>query len=128
MEAHKQMSDAQISKIENARFPYPACNYYVVLKAGIIDHIEGIDIVQGMPEVLNVTQLCYPGDEICETNEVGRAIYRLHVVGDTAENLAETLVKISETLKIISTRGEEMQIEHLQYERCITTINNSILL
>lgn len=123
-----QMSDAQISKIENARFPYPACNYYVVLKAGIIDHIEGIDIVQGMPEVLNVTQLCYPGDEICETNEVGRAIYRLHVVGDTAEKLAETLVKISETLKIISTRGEEMQIEHLQYERCITTINNSILL
>ena len=123
-----QMSDAQISEIENARFPYPACNYYVVLKAGIIDHIEGIDIVQGMPEVLNVTQLCYPGDEICETNEVGRAIYRLHVVGDTAEKLAETLVKISETLKIISTRGEEMQIEHLQYERCITTINDSILL
>ena len=122
-----QMSDAQISKIENARFPFPACNYYVVLKAGIIDHIEGIDDVREMQEVLNVTQLCYPGDEIHETNEVGRAVFRLHVVSNTPEKLAEVLVKISDTLKIISTTGEEMQIEHLQYERCIEAIKNSIL-
>ncbi|MBR6937670.1 MAG: hypothetical protein IKH63_08920 [Prevotella sp.] len=121
-----QMSEKDITKIENARFPYPACNYYVVLKAGIIDHIEGIDVVEKMSEVLNVTQLCNPGDEIRETNEIGRAIFRLHVVGETAEKLAEALVKISDTLKIVSTTGEEMQIEHLQYDRCISAIKDSI--
>lgn len=123
-----KMSDFQISKIENARFPFPACNYYMVLKAGIIDHIEGLDKIQEMPEVLNITQLCFPGDEICETNEVGRAIFRLHIVCYTVEKLAETLVKISETLRIVSTTGEEMQIEHLQYERCINSIKNSIII
>ena len=121
-----QMSEKDITKIENARFPYPACNYYVVLKAGIIDHIEGLDDVEKMPEVLNVTQLRFSGDEILETNENDRAIFRLHVVGETAEKLAETLVKISDTLKIVSTTGEEMQIEHLQYDRCILAIKDSI--
>ena len=121
-----QMSEKDITKIENARFPYPACNYYVVLKAGIIDHIEGLDDVEKMHEMLNVTQFRFSGDEILETNENDRAIFRLHVVGETAEKLAETLVKISDTLKIVSTTGEEMQIEHLQYDRCILAIKDSI--
>ena len=121
-----RMSACDLSSIENARFQYPACNYYVVLKAGVIDHIEGISEVEDMPEVLNVTQLCYPGDEIKENNEVGRAIYRLHIVGTDAENLAHTLVTISETLRIMSTMGEEMQIEHLQYDRCLAAIKDSI--
>ena len=123
-----RMSDDNLSMLENARFPYPACNYYVVLKAGVIDHIDGIEVVENMPEVLNVTQLCYPGDEIHETNEVGRAIYRLHVVGKNIEELAKTLVTISDTLKIMSTEGEEMQIEHLQYDRCLSAIKDSILI
>lgn len=121
-----RMSNQSLSSIENACFPYPACNYYVVLKAGVIDYIDGIDEVENMPNVLNVTQLCFPGDEIKETNEVGRAIYRLHVVGTDAESLAQTLVTISNTLKIISTKGEEMQIEHLQYDRCLSAIKDSI--
>lgn len=121
-----QMSEKDITKVENARFPYPACNYYVVLKAGIINHIEGLEDVEKMPEVLNVTQLRFPGDEILETNENDRAIFRLHVVGETPEKLAEALVKISNTLRIVSTTGEEMQIEHLQYDRCISAIKDSI--
>ena len=120
------MSDQNLSTVENACFHYPACNYYVVLKAGVIDYVDGIDVVENLPEVLNVTQLCFPGDEIKETNEVGRAIYRLHVVGTDAANLAHTLVTISSTLRIMSTEGEEMQIEHLQYDRCLSAIEDSI--
>lgn len=123
-----KMSDQDLSKIENACFPYPACNYYVELKAGVIDYIDGIEEVKNMPEVLNVTQLCFPGDEIFDTNENGRAIYRLHVVSKSAEGLAHALVQISDTLRIMSTKGEEMQIEHLQYERCLSAINESILI
>lgn len=121
-----KMSNQNLSMIENACFHYPACNYYVVLKAGVIDHIDGIDEVEKLPGVLNITQLCFPGDEIKETNELSRAIFRLHVVGASAEILAQTLVTISSTLKIVSTRGEEMQIEHLQFDRCLSAIEDSI--
>lgn len=121
-----QMSDRPLNQVENARFKYPACNYYVELKAGTIDHIEGYEEVKAMPGVLNITQMCYPGDEIIENNQIGRAVYRIHVVGDNVEYLAERLVNISNTLRIMSTTGEEMQIEHLTYERCLTAIKKNI--
>lgn len=120
------MCDQRVSRIENSHFPYPCCNYYVELKAGTIDHIEGIDEVERMPGVLNVTQMCHVGDIILETNEIGRAIYRIHVVGESMENLAQRLVNISQTLRIMSTEGEEMQIEPLEYKRCLDTIQSTI--
>ena len=120
------MSEDCLANKENAHFPYPCCNYYVELKAGTIDHIEGIDGVLKMPGVLNITQMCHEGDEILETNQIGRAIFRIHVVGENNENLASRLVEISRTLRIISQEGNEMQIEPLQYERCLKTINDNI--
>lgn len=122
-----EMCDQQIAGIEDAHFPYPCCNYYVELKAGTIDHIDGIDEVERMPGVLNITQMCHEGDVILETNEIGRAIYRIHVVGEDMESLAQRLVDISRTLRIWSTKGEEMQIEHLEFDRCLQTINNKII-
>lgn len=118
--------DENIADIENAKFQCPACNYYVELKAGVIDHIEGLDEVKAMPGVLNITQMCYPGDEILENNQIGRAVFRIHVVGEDSESLAQRLVEISRTLRIMSTNGEEMQIEHLEYGRCLTVIQKNM--
>ena len=117
-----RMSDKRVSSIENARFRFPCCNYYVELKAGIIDYIEGIEEVKNMPGVLNITQMCHPGDEIMENNQIGRAVFRIHVVGNTPSILAQRLVDISRTLKVVSTVGEEMQIEKLEYNRCLKAI------
>jgi len=121
------MSDERLAEKEDARFPYPCCNYYMELKAGTIDHIEGINMVQAMPGVLNITQMCKEGDVILETNEIGRAIYRIHVVSDNNENLAQRLVDISQNLRIMSKEGYEMQIEPLNYMRCLDTINKKIV-
>ena len=121
------MSDDKLSEKEDAHFPYPCCNYYMELKSGTIDHIEGIEKVRSMQGVLNVTQMCHEGDVILETNEIGRAIYRIHVVGDNNESLAQRLVDISRTIRVISTEGYEMQIEPLEYDRCLETINENII-
>ena len=120
------MSDECLANIEDAHFPFPCCNYYVELKAGIIDHIEGLEYVKAMPGVLNITQMCHIGDEVLETNQVGRAIFRIHVVGENDENLASRLVDISRSLHIISREGEEMQIEPLEYQRCLNTIKMNV--
>lgn len=122
------MSEERLAEKEDAHFPFPCCNYYVELKAGTINHIEGIDEVEAMRGVLNVTQMCHEGDVILETNEIGRAIYRIHVVGDSMEDLAQNLVDISRTLRIMSTEGYEMQIEPLTYERCLETIKRNVVI
>lgn len=118
------MSDEIISIKDNARFPYPCCNYYMALKAGIIGKIEGYNEVKNMDGVLNITEIRKPGDTIVDTNALDRIIYRFHVVGRTSEDLAKRLVNISNTIRVISINGDEMQIEHLTYERCLNAIKD----
>ena len=116
------MNDAPIIEIDNARFRHPCCNYYVGLKAGVIAKMGRVDEVEKLDGVLNVTVMCREGEEILETNALERVCLRIHVVGETPEKLAENLVNISKTLEIVSTEGEDMQIEPLTYRRCIDAI------
>lgn len=117
------MNDTPIIDVDNARFRHPCCNYYVGLKAGTIAKMGGVSEVEQLDGVLNVTVMCREGEEILETNALERICLRIHVVGETPEKLAETLVKISQTLNILSTEGEEMQLEPLTYERCLQAIH-----
>ncbi|MBQ7288441.1 MAG: ATP-grasp domain-containing protein [Clostridia bacterium] len=121
------MNDAPIIEADNARFRHPCCNYYVGLKAGIIAKMGGVEQVKAMPGVLNVTVMSHEGEEILETNALERICLRIHVVGETPEKLAKTLVEISNTLEILSTDGDEMQLEYLNYERCLSAIHNTTI-
>lgn len=123
-----KMADFKVSNRDNARFKWPCCNYYIPLKAGVITEVRGLDEVENMESVLNVTKMFNIGDEILDTNALERVCMRLHVYGKTAEELAEALVKISATLQILDQNGNEMQIEHLEYERCLKAIREGCLL
>ena len=111
---------------DNARFKYPCCNYYVGLKPGVIARMDGVEEVRKFPGVLNVTVMSRLGQVVEDTNALERVCLRIHVLGETKDALAKLLVKISQTLKIISTEGEEMQLEHLTYDRCAAAINESV--
>ena len=123
-----EMADFKVSDRDNAKFKWPCCNYYIPLKAGIITEVKGLDAVENMESVLNVTKMFEIGDEILDTNALERVCMRLHVYGKTAEELAEALVKISATLQILDQDGNEMQIEHLEYDRCLQAIKEGCLL
>ncbi len=120
-----KMSDTNIEETDNAKFRHPCCNYYVGLKAGVIAKMGGVEEVRNMPGVLNVTVMSREGEEVLETNALERICLRIHVVGETAEKLAENLVDISKTLQIISTEGDEMQIEPLEHSRCLDAIHRA---
>ena len=123
-----KMADFKVSDRDNARFKWPCCNYYIPLKAGVITEVKGLEEVENMENVLNVTKMFKIGDEIFDTNALERVCMRLHVYGRTAEELADALVKISATLKILDQNGNEMQIEHLEYDRCLAAIKEGCLL
>ena len=116
------MNDTPISQIENVHFRYPCCNYYVALKPGRIEKVDGLNEVEEMRGVLNITPMCKVGDLIENTNALERVAYRIHVLGNDADDLAKTLVNISQTLRIYNNKGEEMQLEPLTYERCMQAI------
>jgi hypothetical protein len=70
--------------------------------------------------------MSHVGQVVEDTNALERVCLRIHVLGETKDALAKLLVRISQTLRIISTEGEEMQLEHLSYDRCINAINESV--
>ncbi len=123
-----KMADFCVSDRDNARFRWPCCNYYVPLKAGVITEVHGLEAVENMESVLNVTKMFRIGDEILDTNALERVCLRIHVYGKTAEELASALVEISATLRFLDQNGNEMQIEHLEYDRCLQAIREGCLL
>ena len=90
-----KMADFNVSERDNARFKWPCCNYYIPLKAGIITEVKGLEEVEAMENVLNITKMFEIGDEILDTNALERVCMRLHVYGKTADELAKALVDIS---------------------------------
>lgn len=120
-----KMNDFPIIDKDNAKFKKPCCNYYVALKPGKIAKMGGVDKVRKLNGVLNVTVMCSEGEEIPATNALERICLRIHVVGDDVSQLAKNLCEISKTLDIISVNGENMQLEPLEYERCVQAICNT---
>ena len=110
---------------DNCKFSKSCVNYYITLKGGTIDRIEGLDEVLAMPQVLQNATFKKIGDVISNTNSLDRVIYRLHVMDDNHEALAKTLNKISTTLRVYAKEGYEMQIEELTYERALEMLVNS---
>lgn len=110
---------------DNCNFSKSCVNYYITLKPGVITRINGIEEVEKMPQVLQNATFHKVGDEISSTNSLDRVIYRLHVMDDTKEKLAETLEKISNILNIMDENGNEMQVERLTFERAYEMLENS---
>ena len=110
---------------DNPNFSKSCVNYYITLKPGTITEIKGLEEVEAMPQVLQNATFHKIGDTIQKTNALDRVIYRLHVMDDTKEKLAETLCKISHTLQVLDENGNDMQIECLTYERAYEMLINS---
>lgn len=116
------MGEKRAADFLDPEFKKPCCNYYIPLKTGEIAAVEGLDAVREMPEVLQITVKPRIGQAVESNGALDQLYCRIHVMADTKEKLAEAVVKISSTLKIISTTGEEMQLERLTYERAAEMI------
>ena len=108
-------------------FSKSCCNYYVPLKPGTIKEIQGLDEVRAMPQVLDIAVCHNVGDVISKTNSLDSVLYRMHVMDENPKALAETLSKISHTLRILSEEGYEMQLEELSVERAFEMTGDSCL-
>lgn len=115
--------DAKVQ--DNYKFSKYCCNYYVPLKPGKICTIEGVDKINAMPQLLQSRQFKFVGDKISSTSSLDRVIFRLHVMDDTKEAFANTLCRISETLKILDENGNDMQLQKLDYKTVMGMIEDA---
>ena len=110
---------------DNYKFSKYCCNYYIPLKPGKIAKIEGLDEINSMPQVLQNKQFKFVGDEISATSSLDRVIFRIHVMDETKEAFAETLCNISDRIKILDEKGNDMQLHKLEYDNVLAMINDA---
>ena len=90
-----------------------ACSFAILMKTGTVTEIQGLDIIQDMSEVVDITQYYQVGQTVEEKDigNVGQMFARLTVIGKTRESVADTISKIEERLHIIDENGNEMFIK-----------------
>ena len=120
-----RMTISNLKEKDEPCFSQYAANYYIKLASGTISSIEGYEEVKNMPQVLQMSTFKKVGDTIPPTTSTDAVIYRIHVMDKTSEALAKTLEKISNTLKIKSDTGEDLQAIHLTFEKAYEIISNS---
>ena len=119
------MTSADAVEQDDPFFKKPCVNYYVPLKEGTVSQIYGLDEVKAMPQVLQIKQFKFPGDVIEPSKSLDRVCFRLHVMDDTPEKLAETICGISRKLHILDANGENMQFEVMEYDRTLEMIQSA---
>ena len=110
---------------DNPFFEKKCANFYISLKEGTISKIEGLTDVKAFPQVLQIKQFKFIGEMIAETNSLDRVCFRIHVMDDTSEALANVLCKISEKVKILDTNGNDMQFQKLDYKSVLQVIESA---
>ena len=120
-----KMSSIKAKEKDNPFFSKVCANYYIVLKDGTISTIDGVDSVRNMPQVLQIMQFKNIGDVINLENSLDSVCFRIHVMDDTKESLAKTIEQISNTLQIKDSKGNNMQLEIVTFQRALEIINAS---
>lgn len=93
-----------------------ACSVWVLLKAGKIASIKGLDAVKSHKNVHFVVERFVQGDEVL--NEwVGterQVLYRIYTDADSIYEINQTVEDIKNTLKITDSHGNDMVVEWLR--------------
>lgn len=88
----------------------------VLLRAGIIARIEGIETVKKFKEVVAVTQRLFEGDEVNMIGTEQQVLVRFHLVCDTKEELYQVVDSINHAIHVFDMEGNEMCLNGLRTE------------
>ena len=102
------VSDYKVEKYGVDCLPTPACNYAILLKAGKVSKIQGLEDVIALPEVVSYVQTIFEGDEIETIGNYGQIVLRLNIVAGSQERLLDIFNYINNNFKVLDPNGEDL--------------------
>lgn len=105
-----RMSENGIRNAVKPEFSRYAFNISFLVKPGQIAQINGLENVLKIPQVIDSVIAHYPGEEITESMKGLLAQIAIRVLGtaNSFEELKQTILRIQETVSILSNEGENM--------------------
>jgi biotin carboxylase len=96
--------------IINPKFPQVCCGLVIILGAGKITAIKGLEEVSDLKDVVNITQILELND-VLQQSDIGtlrQAFARIHIVSENEEYLNETITRIYALLTVEDEHGNNM--------------------
>ncbi len=97
-----------LRNFDDGHMPMPSCNLPILLKAGIIGEIRGLEAVQAMPEVVSWVINKELGEEVIVTGSYTQMFGRFNIVANTTRELYDTIEAVYDTLRIFNQAGADM--------------------
>ena len=93
---------------DNGYMPMPSCNLPILLKAGIIGEIRGLEKVKAMPQLVSYCINRGIGEEIIVTGSYTQMFGRFNIVANTKKELYMTIEEFYTSLQIFDQSGKDM--------------------
>ena len=91
-------------------FKKHACGLSIILKSGIISHIEGLDELSKNKAIVNIRQNLPVGYNVKKEymGTVQQLFAKIHIVDEDRESVENTISYIFETLRVLDEKGNNM--------------------
>ena len=116
-----ETGEKDITQLANPNFKSVYCTLSILGKLGKIKKVIGVDELNNMKEVLNVSQWYYGGEEITD-KYIGtqrQILCRVTLKTPTHELMAEAIEKVYEEFDVISDNDESMIIGKFDYKKIL---------
>ena len=113
------MGDVDLQAVNDSNFKgKTAGSLWILLRAGTIGSIEGMDILRNDKNVVNIVQRFEVGDEVTEqmVGNEKQVFARIYIVCDSREEYKKELKKIEDSVKISDKNGDSMILPMLKPE------------
>ncbi len=106
-----------LSELNDPKFKNKTVGSQVILlKAGTISRITGLDELRNIKEICNVTQRLFEGDTVNIIGSEQQVMLRLHMVADNLRSFNQVVSLINQKVKAYDEFGNVMNLKGLEIE------------
>ena len=100
-----------LSKLDTPYYKRTYCSLNILLKDGIITKVEGLEILDNLPEVKSKLPMHQLGDKVELSGTVFQIFMKASLVAESYEKLKCVLEKIQNTIKVYDENGNNMVLK-----------------
>ena len=106
-----RMADYRIADRDNARFTNTYCHMFLLGKQGVISRFEGLDYLNSLPELLQLSQGKRVGDSIGLDGTTSQKVIGLHLKLKSIDDLSRIKQEIQQRVHFYDETGKDLMLE-----------------
>lgn len=105
-----RMADYRIAEKDNPNFKNTYCHLFILGKEAVIARMEGLDYLQELPEVFNLSLMKQVGDKVGKDGTSAQKVVGLHMKVNDVPHLKKVMEGIERSFHIYDESGNDLTI------------------